>query len=119
MANEQGNKGIAEVKIASDVVAIIAGLAAMEVDGVHAMAGNLTNELSSMLGRKNLSKGVKVQMDGGVVHVDMMLHVRYGYNILKISEQVQERVCQQIETMTGLTVSEVNIRVAGVNLANE
>ena len=119
MANEQENKGIGEVKIASDVVAIIAGLAAMEVDGVHAMGGNLTNELSSMLGRKNLSKGVKVQMEAGVVHVDMMIHVRYGYNIPKISEQVQERVSQQIETMTGLTVSEVNIRVAGVNLANE
>ena len=119
MAHEQENKGIGEVKIASDVVAIIAGLAATEVEGVYAMAGNLTNELTSRLGRKNLSKGVKVQMESGVVHVDMMINVRYGYNIPKISEQVQERVSQQIETMTGLTVSEVNVRVAGVNLGNE
>lgn len=116
---EQENKGIGEVKIASDVVAVIAGLAATEVDGVFAMAGNITNELIGKLGKKNLSKGVKVQMEAGVVHVDMMIHVRYGYNIPKVSEQVQDRVSQQIETMTGLHVSEVNVRVAGVNLSNE
>ncbi|MDE6566450.1 MAG: Asp23/Gls24 family envelope stress response protein [Lachnospiraceae bacterium] len=116
---EQENKGIGEVKIAADVVAAIAALAATEVDGVYAMAGNVTNELISKLGKRKLSKGVKVQMEAGVVHVDMMVNVRYGYNIPKISEQVQDRVSQQIETMTGLFVSEVNVRVAGVNLGNE
>ena len=116
---EQEGKGIGEVKIASDVVAVIAALAATEVEGVHAMAGNITNELIGKLGRKNLSKGVKVQMEAGVVHVDMMINVRYGYNIPKVSEQVQDRVCQQIEMMTGLEVTEVNVRVAGVNLSSE
>lgn len=115
----QESKGIGEVKIASDVVAVIASLAATEVEGVYAMAGNITNELIGKLGRKNLSKGVKVQMEAGVVHVDMMIHVRYGYNIPKVSEQVQDRVSQQIEMMTGLEVTEVNVRVAGVNLSNE
>ena len=119
MANEQKNKSIGEVKIAADVVAAIAGLAATEVDGVYAMAGTLTNELAGMLGKKKLTKGVKVQMDLGVVQVDMMISVRYGYSIPKVTEQVQERVSQQIETMTGLTVSEVNVRVSGVNLGNE
>ena len=119
MANEQKNKSIGEVKIAADVVAAIAGLAATEVDGVYAMAGTLTNELAGMLGKKKLTKGVKVQMELGVVHVDMMIGVRYGYSIPKVTEQVQERVSQQIETMTGLTVSEVNVRVSGVNLGNE
>ena len=118
MANEQKNKSIGEVKIAADVVAAIAGLAATEVDGVYAMAGTLTNELAGMLGKKKLTKGVKVQMELGVVHVDMMISVRYGYSIPKVTE-VQERVSQQIETMTGLTVSEVNVRVSGVNLGNE
>lgn len=116
---EQDKKSVGEVKIASDVVAVIAGLAAAEVEGVYAMAGNITNELIAKLGKKNLSKGVKVQMEAGVAHVDMMINVRYGYNIPKVSEQVQERVSQQIETMTGLNVSEVNVRVAGVNLCNE
>ena len=119
MANEQKNKSIGEVKIAADVVAAIAGLAATEVDGVYAMAGTLTNELAGMLGKKKLTKGVKGQMELGVVHVDMMISVRYGYSIPKVTEQVQERVSQQIETMTGLTVSEVNVRVSGVNLGNE
>lgn len=125
MAKEQENrdyvekKGIGEVKIASDVVAVIAGLAATEVEGVHSMAGNITNELIGKLGMKKLSKGVKVQMEEGVVHVDMMINVKYGYSIPEISEQVQDRVSQQIETMTGLIVPEVNVRIAGVNLGNE
>ena len=66
---------------------------------------------------KNLSKVVKVTMEDGLVHVDIMLNVKYGYSIRNVSEQVQNRVSQQIETMTGLVVPEVNVRVAGVNLS--
>lgn len=109
-------KQLGEVKIASDVVAVIAALAATEIDGVHSMAGNITNELIGKFGMKNLSKGVKILMEGGVVRVEMMVVVRYGYSIPEVSGQIQERVSQQIENMTGLTVSEVNVRVAGVNL---
>ncbi|MFG6328487.1 MAG: Asp23/Gls24 family envelope stress response protein [Lachnospiraceae bacterium] len=110
-------KGTGEVKIASDVVAIIAALAATETDGVSSMAGNITNELIGKFGMKKLSKGVKVTMEEGLVHVDIMLNVKYGYSIKSVSEQVQNRVSQQIETMTGLVVPEVNVRVAGVNLS--
>ena len=110
-------KGTGEVKIASDVVAIIAAIAATETDGVNSMAGNMTNELIGKFGMKNLSKGVKVTMEEGLVHVDIMLNVKYGYSIKHVSEQVQNRVSQQIETMTGLVVPEVNVRVAGVNLS--
>lgn len=125
MSNEQetqdyvvDKKGIGEVKIASDVVAVIAGLAANEVDGVDSMAGNITNELIGMLGMKNLSKGVRVVMEEGTVRVDMAINVVYGYSIPKITKQVQEKVSQQIENMTGLIVPEVNVRVAGVNTAD-
>lgn len=110
-------KGTGEVKIASDVVAIIAAIAATETDGVSSMAGNITNELIGKFGMKKLSKGVKVTMEEGFVHVDIMLNVKYGYSIKSVSEQVQNRVSQQIETMTGLVVPEVNVRVAGVNLS--
>ena len=109
-------KELGEVKIAADVVAAIAALAATEIDGVYSMAGNITNELIGKLGMKNLSKGVKILMEGGIVRVDMMVVVNYGYSIPEISEQVQERVSQQIENMTGLSVSEVNVRIAGVKL---
>lgn len=111
-------KGLGEVKIASDVVAAIAALAATEVDGVHSMAGNITNELIGKFGMKNLSKGVKVLLENGVVRVDMTVVVNYGYGIPDVSGQIQERVSQQIENMTGLAVSEVNVRIAGVNLEN-
>ena len=109
-------KELGEVRIASDVVAEIAALAATEIDGVYSMAGNITNELIGKLGMKNLSKGVKILMEGGIVRVDMMVVVNYGYSIPEVSEQVQERVSQQIENMTGLSVSEVNVRIAGVKL---
>ena len=107
-------KELGEVKIASDVVAAIAALAATEIDGVYSMAGNITNELIGKLGMKNLSKGVKILMEGGIVRVDMMVVVNYGYSIPEVSGQVQES--QQIENMTGLSVSEVNVRIAGVKL---
>ena len=109
-------KSIGEVKIASEVVAVIAGLAAHEVEGVHSMAGNLTNEIIGKLGGKNMSKGVKVILSGDTVHVDMTINMMYGYSIPKVSKQVQEKVSQQIENMTGLVVPEVNVRIAGVNL---
>ena len=109
-------KSIGEVKIASEVVAVIAGLAANEVEGVHSMAGNLTNEIIGKLGGKNMSKGVKVILSGDTVHVDMTINMMYGYSIPKVSKQVQEKVSQQIENMTGLVGPEVNVRIAGVNL---
>ena len=111
---EDEKKYIGEVRIASDVVAAIAGLAANGVEGVHSTAGGITNELAGKLGMKNVSKGVKVFMEKGIVRVDMAVNMEYGYSIPKVSAQVQEKVSQQIETMTGLVVPEVNVRITGV-----
>lgn len=110
---------IGEVQIADEVVAIIAGLAATEVEGVDSMAGNIPNGLVSKLGVKNLSKGVKVDVTEEHVSVDLALNIRYGYNIPEISEKVQERVRAAIENMTGLTVLDVNIKIAGVNVQED
>ena len=107
---------VGTVQIADEVVAIIAGLAATEVDGVASMAGNITNELVGKLGMKSLSKGVKVEVIDGVVSVDIALNVRYGYSIPKTSEKVQEKVKSAIENMTGLEVSDVNVSIAGVDM---
>ena len=107
---------IGEVQIADEVVAIIAGLAATEVEGVDSMAGNITNELVGKLGMKNLSKGVKVDVTEEHVSVDLSLNIRYGYSIPSESEQVQEKVSTAIENMTGLTVLDVNVKIAGVNM---
>ena len=107
---------IGEVQIADEVVAIIAGLAATEVEGVDSMAGNITNELVGKLGMKNLSKGVKVDVTEEHVSVDLSLNIRYGYSIPSVSEQVQEKVSTAIENMTGLTVLDVNVKITGVNM---
>ncbi len=111
------SKGIGEVQIADDVVAIIAGLAATDVKGVAALAGNVTNEIVSKLGKKNLSKGIKVQVVNNTVTVDMSLILDYGYSVPDVSSSVQEKVKSAIENMTGLVVDEVNIRIASVTLA--
>ena len=111
--------GIGEVKIADEVVTIIAALAATEVEGVASMGGNITNELVSKLGMKNLSKGVKVEIVDSVVSVDLTLNIEYGMNILETSKKVQEKVKAAIENMTGLEVADVNIRVAGVEIPEE
>lgn len=112
----QSDENLGEVKIADEVVAIIAGLAAMEVDGVASMAGNATRELIGKLGMKTLSKGVKVDVLEGIVTVCMNLNLKYGYSIREISGKVQEKVKTAIENMTGLTVADVNIRIAGVEM---
>lgn len=112
----QEDANIGTVQIADEVVAMIASLAATEVDGVSAMAGNISNELMSKVGVKNLTKGVKVEVIGSSVKVELAVLMEYGYNIPGTSQKVQERVKNAIENMTGLTVTDVNIRIAGVNM---
>lgn len=114
---EDPNAG--SVQIADEVVAIIAGLAATEVEGVASMAGNIPNELISKLGMKNLSKGVKVDVLEGVVTVSLTLNLKYNYSIMDISAKVQEKVKTAIENMTGLDVADVNIKIAGVEMDGE
>lgn len=114
---EEGKIG--EVQISDEVVAIIAGLAATEVKGVRSMAGNITNELVSKLGMKNLAKGVKVHVEDKKVAVQLALNLEYGYNIPETSRTVQEKVKTTLESMTGLEVSDVNVRIAGVNIENQ
>ena len=110
---------VGQVQIADEDIAVIAGLAATEVDGVQQMSGNINNELVSKLGMKNLSRGVKVSIDGEQVDVVLNLILKYGVSIPKISREVQEKVKGAIETMTGLTVNEVNIRIAGIQTEDE
>ena len=110
---------VGQVQIADEVVAVIAGLAATETDGVAKMSGNITNEIVSKLGMKKLSKGVKVKITGTQVDVTLNLVLNYGVSIPKTSQEVQDKVKSAIETMTGLTVSEVNIRIAGIQMDYE
>ena len=109
--------GLGEVQIAEEVITIIAGLAATEVEGVCSMGGNITKELVSRLGMKNLSKGVRVEVtEEGKIEVFVTINIAYGYAIPAVSGNVQEIVKAAIENMTGLEVSGVNVRIADVDM---
>lgn len=112
---DESNLG--QVQITDEVVAIIAGLAATEVEGVSSMAGNITNELVSKLGMKNLSKGVRVSMVDKTVLVDLTLNLMYGYSVPDVAMKVQDRVSTAIENMTGLSVAQVDVRVADISIS--
>ena len=115
----QNEASLGEVKIADEVVAIIAALAATEVEGVASMDGNITNEVIGKLGIKNLSKGVKVDVLEGVVTVSLALNIKYNYSIVDVTGKVQEKVKNAVENMTGLEVADVNIKVAGVEMEKQ
>ena len=115
----QNDASLGEVKIADEVVAIIAALAATEVEGVASMSGNITNEVIGKLGIKNLSKGVKVDVLEGVVTVSLALNLKYNYNIMDVTRKVQDKVKNAVENMTGLEVADVNIKVAGVEMEKQ
>ena len=107
------------IKIADEVVSIITGLAATEIEGVAGMSGGIAGGIADMLGRKNLSKGVKVDVDEESASVDVYVIIEYGKAIPDVAWQIQDNVKQAIEGMTGLSVKAVNVHVQGVNFPEE
>lgn len=105
-----------EIKIADDVVAIIAGVAVSEVSGVAEMAGGFAGGITEVLsGKKNLAKGIKVEVGEKNTKIDVNIIVEYGVRIPDVAFEIQNRVKKAVETMTGLSVSEVNVHVQGVS----
>ncbi len=104
------------VIVVDEVVACIAGLAATEVEGVTSLGGNLTYDAISKAGASRLAKGVKViPGEGEAVAVRLVLHIAFGYSIPTICAQVQDKVKTTVETMTGLTVSSVDLKISAVS----
>lgn len=118
-AMEKKDGVLGSVRIADEVVSIIAGLAATEIEGIAGMSGGLVGGIAEMLGKKNFSKGVKVEVGEKEAAVDLFIIVKYGVRIPDIALAVQENVKKAIETMTGLSVVEVNIHVQGVGFEDE
>ena len=112
----QEDENVGAVQIADDVVAMIASLAAAEVEGVSAVGGNITTDLMSKVGVKGTGKGIKVDVKDSGVLVYLTITMEYGYNIPATSRKIQDKVKAAIENMTGLSCNEVNIRIAGVKL---
>lgn len=115
----QEDENLGSVKIADDVVAMIAALAATEVEGVAAMSGNMTNELLSRVGVRNAAKGTRVEVLQKRVKVDLAITIEYGFNIPATCQRVQTKVKNAVENMTGLEVTDVNIRIAGINVSKD
>ncbi len=110
---------IGQVQIADEVIAIIAGTAAMEVDGVAATGGNMTNDLAGIIGKRNFSKGVRVNIIDGDVSVEIGISVKFGYKVQEIAYEVQKKVKNAIETMTALNVLDVDVSVLAVNFEKD
>jgi len=110
---------VGSIKVSDEVVAIIAGIAATEVPGVAGMSGGIAGGIAEMLGRKNLSKGVKVEVGEKEAAIDLYIIAEYGCRIPDVAWEIQERVKKSVETMTGLKVIEVNIHVQGVNIEKD
>ena len=108
------------IRIADDVVAVIAGVAVSEVQGVYEMSGGFAGGISEVLsGKKNLAKGIKVEVNDKSTKIDVNIIVEYGTRIPDVAFEIQNKVKKAVETMTGLTVTEVNVHVQGVNTENK
>lgn len=114
--NQNSNECIGSVQIADEVVADIVAIAAIEVDGVASMGEDITSDIMSKVGIKNLAKGVKIDIEDMKVSVEVKLTVEYGYNIPATCAKVQEKVKNTVENMTGLTVTDVDVRITGVGV---
>ncbi len=110
---------VGTVKIADDVVALIAAFAAVEVEGVHSLAGGITLDILNKGGTKKLNKGVRVDVTENSVNTQVSVILDFGYNIPVTSSNIQNRVKNSLESMTGLTVTDVNVRIVGVEMPKE
>ncbi len=115
----ENEDALGTVKIADDVVAIIAGLAATEVEGVTSMAGNITNELVGKLGVKNLSKGVRIEVDGDEISVTLAINIAYGYNIPEVSKAVQGKSKEYDRDDDRSDCCNIDIRIVDVDFDND
>ena len=115
--NNKDSRGT--ISYATDVIAIIAGLAATEIEGVAGMSGGITSGIAEMLGKRNLTKGVKAQIGTEEAAIDISIIVEYGVAIHEVAKKIQENVKKAVENMTGLRVVSVNIIVQGVNIPTE
>mgnify|MGYP004654659955 CR=1 FL=1 len=112
-ADELGN-----IHISEEVLAVIAAAAALEVEGVGALTANLGTDLAELMGKKNLAKGVHVQVAEEAVTVDISIMVKYGFAIPEVAKAVQETVRNSVESMSSLSVAGVNINVSGITMNN-
>ena len=107
------------VRISPEVIGIIAGIAAQEVDGITGMSGGIVDGIAEKLGRRDFSKGIKVRLEGEAVSLDLSVIVDYGVRIMETAQKLKQKVRATVEEVTGLPVAAINIQVIGINLPKE
>lgn len=115
-AKPEINNEFGAIRIADEVVSTVAGLAAADVEGVASMSGGWSTDLVEKLGRKNFGKGIKVEVIDEQTKIDIFIVVVFGYQIPDVAENVQKEVKMAVETMTGLSVTAVNVHIVGVSM---
>ncbi|QOR65424.1 Asp23/Gls24 family envelope stress response protein [Cytobacillus suaedae] len=115
----QGNNSLGKVEIAPEVIEVIAGIAASEVDGVAQMRGNFASGVAERLGKKNHGKGVKVELTDNGITIDVFCAMKFGISIPNVAQKVQDNIRQALLNMTALEIDEVNIHVVGVLFENQ
>ncbi|HOB87484.1 MAG TPA: Asp23/Gls24 family envelope stress response protein [Bacillota bacterium] len=120
MVVQQANDSEADsVRISTEVIAILAGIAASEVPGIAGMSGGIVGGITEMLGRKDFAKGIKVYLEDRKVRIDLNVIVEYGVKIMDTAKQLKQAVRKTVEETTGLQVAAINVNVMGINLANK
>ena len=112
--DEENLEDYGDIRIADEVIRIVASLAAQEVPGVVSMSGGITDGINRFLGKENASRGVRLKFEGRTVNANIYLNVEYGYCIPEIALEVQEKVKEAVEAMTGYEVQFVDVNVEGV-----
>ncbi|MED1468181.1 Asp23/Gls24 family envelope stress response protein [Bacillus salipaludis] len=116
---EQGNNGLGKVEIAPEVIEVIAGIAASEVEGVASMRGNFAAGVVERLGKKNHGKGVKVELTESGIKVDVYCVMKFGVSIPAVAQKIQDNIRQALLNMTALDTEEINIHVVGIQFENQ
>ncbi|SFP23387.1 Asp23/Gls24 family envelope stress response protein [Salibacterium halotolerans] len=113
---EEEKNELGKIEISPEVIEVIAGLAASEVDGVHALRGNFAADVAERLGRKNHGKGVKVELQQDGVKLEVSLQLQYGVSVPEVAAEVQTNIQQALQTMTSITVKAIDVHVIGIQL---
>ncbi len=115
----ENSENLGTLRVTDDVIAIIAGLATVEVDGVYSMSGGLTGGIAEVLGIKNLSKGIKAETKENDIYINIYIIAEFGARIPEVAWNIQEKVKKTVERMTGMRVMEANIHVQSVNIPKD
>ncbi|MFC0299332.1 Asp23/Gls24 family envelope stress response protein [Virgibacillus soli] len=119
LVNVSKNTGLGKVEIAPEVIEVIAGIAASEIDGLASMRGNFATGVVERFGKKSHSKGVKVELTENAILIDLYVVLKFGFSIPEVAQKLQTNIRQAIKNMTALEIAEINIHVVGVQMESD